>query len=433
MGKTFYIETFGCQMNVHDSEKMSGTLKSEGYSETDNPRDADLIVFNTCSIRAKAEQKFFSRLGRFKSLKKRNPHLKIAIAGCIAQQEGDNIFQRTPYIDFVLGPQNIHLLGKLGTMRSHVAACEENLLIAETDYSVDRKDHFKALVTIMYGCNNFCSYCVVPYTRGREQSRSSAKILTEIEGLAGEGFKEVTLLGQNVNSYLSDLDFVGLLHNINKIGSLERIRFVTSHPKDLSNDLIAAMRDLEKVCEHIHLPLQSGSSRILRLMNRHYSYTDYMRKIDSLRRAIPSISITTDIIAGFPQESEEDHAWTIRALKEAAFDGIFAFNYSPRPGTKASTLPGHIDEVTKSRRLSEILDLQNSISDRKNKDLEGTIQEVLLDTTTSNEKNILLSGRTRTNKIVNCPFVDSVILSDIVKVKIIKTKRHSLEGMVHKS
>lgn len=417
-------------MNVHDSEKMSGTLKSQGYSETDNPRDADLIVFNTCSIREKAEQKFFSRLGRFKSLKKSNPNLKIAIAGCIAQQEGGKILQRTPYVDFVLGPQNIHLLGTLSTTRSHVVACEENPLIAESDYSVDRKDHVKALVTIMYGCNNFCSYCVVPYTRGHEKSRPSAKILAEIEGLAREGFKEVTLLGQNVNSYQSDMDFAGLLRNINKIEGLERIRFVTSHPKDLSDDLIAAMRYLEKVCEHIHLPLQSGSSRVLKLMNRHYSFSSYMKKIESLRKAIPSIAITTDIIAGFPQESEEDYEWTIRALREAEFDGIFAFNYSPRPGTKAASIHGHIDECVKSRRLGEILDLQNSITDKKNKHLEGTIQEILLETETVGENICQLSGRTRTNKIVNIPTNGKARPSDIVSVKIIKAKRHSFEGKI---
>jgi tRNA-2-methylthio-N6-dimethylallyladenosine synthase len=416
-------------MNAHDSEKMSGTLKSEGYSEADNPGDADLIVFNTCSIREKAEQKFFSRLGRFKSLKKGNPHLKIAIAGCIAQQEGAKVLKRAPYIDFVLGPQNIHLLGKLGAMRSHVVACEENSLIAETDYSVDRKDHIKALVTIMYGCNNFCSYCVVPYPRGQELSRPSTKILTEIDGLARAGFKEVTLLGQNVNSYHSDLDFTGLLRNINKIEGLERIRFVTSHPKDLSDDLIAAMRDLKKVCEQIHLPLQSGSSRLLKLMNRHYSFTGYMRKIESLRKAMPSIAITTDIIAGFPQESEQDHDWTIRALKEFEFEGIFAFCYSPRPGTKAASLPGHIDEVIKSRRLSEILDLQNLITDKKNKDLIGSTQEVLIETETA-ENNSILTGRTRTNKIVNIPADGKVRPSDVVSVKIIKAMRHSLQGKI---
>ncbi len=430
MGKTFYIETFGCQMNVHDSEKMSGTLKSEGYSEVDNPQDADLIVFNTCSIREKAEQKFFSRLGRFKPLKKNNPDLKIAVAGCIAQQEGDKVLHRAPYIDFVLGPQNIHLLGKLGTMRSHAVVCEENPLIAESDYRVDRKDHIKALVTIMYGCNNFCSYCVVPYTRGNEKSRPSTKILAEIQGLAREGFKEVTLLGQNVNSYRSDLNFAGLLSNINKIEGLERIRFVTSHPKDLSDDLIAAMRDLEKICEHIHLPLQSGSTRLLKLMNRHYSFTGYMKKIESLRRAIPSIAITTDIIAGFPQESEEDHDWTIRALKESEFEGIFAFNYSPRAGTKAALLPGQIDEDIKSRRLSEILDLQNLITDRKNKDLVGSTQEILLETETAGENDSILAGRTRTNKIVNMPSDGKAGPADIVSVKIIKAKRHSLQGQI---
>ncbi len=433
MKKVYYIETFGCQMNVHDSEKMSGILKAEGYTETDDPRNADLIVFNTCSIREKAEQKFFSRLGRFKNLKKRNPDLKIAVAGCIAQQEGDKILHRTPYVDYVIGPQNLHLINKISTIQGHGIACAENPLLADTDFCVDRKDRIKAWVTIMYGCDNFCSYCVVPYTRGRERSRPSEKILHEIQGLSHEGFKEITLLGQNVNSYRSELDFTGLLQHINGISGIERIRFITSHPKDFSIDLIYAMRDIEKVCEHIHLPLQSGSSHILKLMNRKYTCEDYIEKIDILRKIMPDISITTDIITGFPQESDEDHVSTIRALKEIAFDGIFAFNYSPRPETKASTFTGHIDENLKSQRLYEIIDVQNAITDRKNKAIAGTIQEVLIESVATNGRGRVFTGRTRTNKIVNFPFVDSVILSDIVKVKIIKAKRHSLEGMLHKS
>jgi tRNA-2-methylthio-N6-dimethylallyladenosine synthase len=284
----------------------------------------------------------------------------------------------------------------------------------------------------MYGCNNFCSYCVVPYTRGREKSRPSDKILEEIEGLSREGFKEITLLGQNVNSYRSELDFTELLHHINKINGIERIRFVTSHPKDLSIYLIYAMRDTEKVCEHIHLPLQSGSSRILKLMNRNYSYEDYIKKIEILRKIMPNIAITTDIITGFPQESDEDHASTIRALKEIAFDGIFAFNYSPRPGTKASTFTGHIDANLKSQRLYEIIDIQNAITDRKNKGVEGTIQEVLVESMHTNGRGRVFAGRTRTNKIFNGFFDDNVRPSDIVKVKVIKAKRHSLEGILHK-
>jgi len=432
MKKVYYIETFGCQMNVHDSEKMSGILKSEGYAETDNPRNADLIVFNTCSIREKAEQKFFSRLGRLKTLKNRNPDLKIAVAGCIAQQEGNKILHRTPYVDYVIGPQNLHLINKISTIQGHCIACDDNPVLADTDFCVDRKDRIKAWVTIMYGCNNFCSYCIVPHTRGREKSRPSEKILDEIEGLSREGFREITLLGQNVNSYRSELDFVGLLKHINRISRIERIRFITSHPKDLSIDLIHAVRDIEKVCQHIHLPLQSGSSRILKLMNRKYSYDDYIKKIEMLRKIMPDISITTDIITGFPQESNEDHASTIRALKEIAFDGIFAFNYSPRPGTKAATFTGHIDVKVKSQRLYEIIDVQNMITDRKNKAIEGTIQQVLVESVVTNGGGRVFTGRTRTSKIVNCPFDDSVIPSDIVEVKILKAKRHSLEGILHK-
>jgi tRNA-2-methylthio-N6-dimethylallyladenosine synthase len=430
MKKKFYIETFGCQMNVHDSEKMSGTLKSQGYSETEDPKDADLIVLNTCSIREKAEQKFFSRLGRLKSLKKRNPELRIAVTGCIAQQEGDNILKRTPYIDVVLGPQNIHRLGEIELMGPRAVACEENPLIADRDYVVDRKDNIKAFVTIMYGCNNYCTYCVVPYTRGREKSRPSSKIILEIDELAKRGFKEVTLLGQNVNSYQSDLNFTQLLQNINGISGIERIRFVTSHPKDLSDDLIAAIRDLDKVCEHIHLPLQSGSSKILKLMNRHYSFSSYMKRIDSLRNAVPSIAITTDIIAGFPQESEDDHAWTIRALKEAEFDGIFAFNYSPRSGTKAASLSGHVNEEMKSRRLNEIFDIQNSITDRKNRKLEGTIQEILIESREEGEDNSIFAGRTRTNKIVSIKSARKLMLSEVVSVRIVRAYRHMLHGEI---
>ena len=418
-------------MNVHDSEKMSGALKSEGYIETDDPKGADIIIFNTCSIREKAEQKFFSKLGRLKSLKKRKPSLKIAVAGCIAQQEREKIFQRTPYIDCVIGPQNLHLLAGLTRIQGHAVACDENPSLAEADFDIDRKDRIKAWVTIMYGCDNYCSYCIVPYTRGREKSRPSEKIISEIEGLAREGFKEITLLGQNVNSYRSDIDFTGLLQRINNISGIERIRFVTSHPKDISVDLIFAMRNLHKVCQHIHLPLQSGSSRILHLMNRKYSYEDYLRKIEILRNVMPDISITSDIIAGFPQETDKDHSLTIRGLKEIAFDGIFAFNYSPRVGTRAAELSGHVEDDVKSERLYEILDVQNAITDMKNKALVDTIQEVLLEPS-GIKGNSKLTGRTRSNKIVNMPVCVQPGSSDLVRVRIVKAHRHSLDGIIQK-
>ncbi len=427
--KHYYIETFGCQMNVHDSEKMAGILKSEGYTAVGSAEDADILIFNTCSIRQKAEQKFFSELGRIKSLKKRRPDLKIAVAGCIAQQEGIKIIERAPHVDYVVGPQNISALKDIITSQSDSVFTDDNLAITEIELPIERRDNVRAWVNIMYGCNNFCSYCIVPYTRGRERSRASQSIINEIKDLAEKGYKEVTLLGQNVNSYKGNVDFPGLLKEINKIEEIKRIRFVTSHPKDLSDELIYAIRDLDKVCEHIHLPLQSGSSKVLALMNRKYTYADYIKKIEQLKREIPEIAITSDIIAGFPQETDEDHNDTIKALKEVEFDSIFAFKFSPRPGTKASTMDGQLPDDIKSNRLSEILELQNKITERKNNGLKGTIQEVLIegvDEKTSNK----FSGRTRTNKVVNVLFDSTIKPGDTIKVKITTARRHSLEGEI---
>lgn len=414
-------------MNVHDSEKMAGILKSEGYIETNSPQNADFVIFNTCSIRQKAEQKFFSELGRIKSLKKRRPDLQIAVAGCIAQQEGIKIIERVPHVDYVVGPQNIHALRNIVVSKADPVLTDENLSITETEFPVSRHDKIKAWVNIMYGCNNFCSYCIVPYTRGREKSRASSSIIDEIKKLADTGYKEVTLLGQNVNSYMSDTNFHGLLRKINEIDGINRIRFVTSHPKDLSDELIHVIRDLEKVCEHIHLPMQSGSTRILKLMNRKYAYEDYLEKVDKLRKAIPEISITSDIIAGFPQEKDEDHKDTVKALKEIGFDGIFAFKFSPRPGTMASNMNGQPHEDIKSERLSEILEVQNKITEIKNKEFKGTLQEILIEG--KDEKDTgKVAGRTRTNKIVNIPSRNNTKPGDIITVKIARAGRHSLEG-----
>ncbi|MDI6800854.1 MAG: tRNA (N6-isopentenyl adenosine(37)-C2)-methylthiotransferase MiaB [Thermodesulfovibrionales bacterium] len=425
--KKYCMITFGCQMNVHDSEKMAGLLKSEGYSETEDPKDADIVIFNTCSIRQKAEQKFFSQLGRTKAIKKRKPGLKIAVAGCIAQQEGSSILQRTPYVDYVIGPQNICAIKDIVRSDSAVIATDDNPNVADIELPADRKDTVRAWINIMYGCNNFCSYCIVPYTRGREKSRPAISILDEIKELADKGFKEITLLGQNVNSYKSDMNFPALLGEINRIGGIERIRFVTSHPKDLSNELIYAIRDLEKVCEHVHLPLQSGSTRILALMNRKYAYADYVKTVGKLCKEIPGIAITSDIIAGFPYETDEDHKTTINAIKEIGFDGIFAFKFSPRPGTKASEMTDQLDEGIKTERLYEILEVQNKITEDKNRMLEGRVQEVLIEGISENDSK-KFSGRTRTNKIVNIPSTKSLRAGDIVKVKVTRALRHSLEG-----
>jgi tRNA-2-methylthio-N6-dimethylallyladenosine synthase len=426
--KKVYIRTFGCQMNFHDSEKILGLFKSKNFMEADSPSEGDIIIFNTCSIRQKAEQKFFSELGKIKSLKKKNPRLKVIVAGCIAQHQKDEIFKKANFVDFVVGPQNINVFKDIAQSEQRaIAYTDENPYISEVEIPTFRKSTVSAMVNIMYGCNNFCSYCIVPYTRGKEKSRASKAILDEIKMLADSGYKEVLLLGQNVNSYKSDTDFPGLLKKINTINGIERIRFVTSHPKDLSDELIFSIRDLDKVCEHIHLPLQSGSTKILRLMNRKYTYDDYLRKIEKLKKNIPKIAITSDIIAGFPQETDEDHKQTIKALKEIEFDGIFAFKYSPRKGTVAADLEGQIPNEIRSERLYEIIDLQNSITEKKNSMLKDSVEEVLIERKEEKGKTKFI-GRTRSNKIVLLS--DSVRLNegDIIKVKIIETHRHNLYG-----
>ncbi len=455
--KTFYIRTFGCQMNFHDSERISGVLARNGLREVpDGEADlADLIVFNTCAIREKAEQKFLSELGRLRGLKKRRPGLKIAVAGCVSQQMGRELLRKAPFVDCIAGPQNIELLGhSMGlpdcndnpdcngknARRGRFVFLDENQDISSLELPAARKGKPRAWVSIMYGCDNFCTYCIVPFTRGRETCRPSGGILEEIRRLADEGFREVTLLGQNVNSYGSDVDFPGLLAMADRVDGISRIRFVTSHPRDLSPGLIEAIGGLEKLCEHIHLPLQSGSDRVLARMNRRYGFADYMGKIEQLRRRTPGISITTDIIAGFPGETEEDHVATISALGQIEFDGIFAFKYSPRPGTAAASFHDRPQPGVATRRLGELLALQDEITLRKNKALEGSLQEVMIEGPDASVGGKRLSGRTRTNKIVNfgtaaCEGANEAGLREaditpgsVVSLKIIKARRHSLEG-----
>jgi len=427
-GRGVYIKTFGCQMNEHDTERMLGILSSRGFLEVEEPKKADIIIFNTCAIREKAEQKFFSSLGRLKHLKNKKPELKIVIAGCSAQIQGVNLLKKMPFIDYVIGPDNIDKLENIieNDNEKLKLFLNENPDIAIKELPALRKDSVKAWINIIYGCNNYCSYCVVPYTRGRERSRPSENIINEVRFLAHQGYKEINLLGQNVNSYKDgDVDFPLLLEKLNEIEGIERIRFVTSHPKDLSKKLINTMKECEKVCEHIHLPLQAGSNKILKLMNRKYTYEEYFEKVSWLRDAIPNISITSDIIVGFPQESDEDFEKTILALKEIQFDGIFAFKFSSRPRTVASKLEGKIPESIKSKRLTEVLNLQDEITERKNKIYENKICDVLIEG--KNEEGVSI-GRTRTNKIVK-------INADLpkgktLKVKIIKSNRHSLEGEI---
>lgn len=424
MNKSFFIYTYGCQMNVHDSEKMLGTLEKEGFSLAERPDYADLIIFNTCAIRAKAEQKFFSQLGRTKLLKRKKPHLKIAIAGCVAQESKEAIRKRAPYVDVILGPQNIHQVKNLFSS-SQPMFIEENPSIALQEYEMHRQSLSRAWVSIMYGCNNYCSYCIVPYTRGREISRPSKNILSEIGHLKARGYREVTLLGQNVNSYRSDMDFVQLLYEISRIG-LDRVRFVTSHPRDLSPALIQAIAELPDVCEHLHLPLQSGSDRVLDMMNRQYTYAAYREKVLKIRERVPGIAITTDIIVGFPGESDRDYEATIGALEELRFDGMFGFKYSMRKGTRASLMDGQVPEHIKTERINRLLKTQELITLHCNESLEGSVQEILIEGPSDADPQMLM-GRTRTNKIVtvrNSGEKEGTMLS----VKIRKARHHSLDG-----
>lgn len=426
-----FIRTFGCQMNFHDSERIAGILGGEGYCLTENLKDADLIIFNTCSIREKAEQKFYSDLGRLRRFKERNPHIKIGVGGCIAQQEGKGLFERASYVDFIFGPQNLQALP--GLIEGDKKIDLEDLpSYAKADIRSLRLDRVKAWVSIMYGCDNFCSYCVVPYTRGREKSRPSKDIYKEINYLAQNVYKEVTLLGQNVNSYGKDLydpiDFPDLLYLLHEIDGIERIRFTTSHPKDLSTKLIKAMKELPKVCEHIHLPLQAGSDRILQLMNRGYSYQDYKEKVALLRGEIPEIGITTDIIVGFPGETEEDFEDTLNALQEIRYDGIFAFKYSKRPNTDALNLSGHLPDDVKGERLINVLKLQEGITLQKNRALIGSIFEILVEGKSKTDKD-KTTGRTRSNKIVNFS-CSKDLRGMLINVMIKEARHHSLIGEI---
>jgi len=424
MKKGVYIYTYGCQMNVHDSEKMAGKLAAQGYCTVASPADADLIIFNTCAIREKAEQKFYSQLGRTKALKKKNKDLRIAVAGCVAQDSKERIFRRAPYVDLVFGPQHVGTLDLLLSDSKRIVV-DDNPDLATSEFEARRDSRTRAWVSIMYGCNNFCSYCIVPFTRGREVSRPSSSIIAEIRHLVDNGYREVTLLGQNVNSYASDTDFPGLLKKIDATG-INRVRFVTSHPRDLSPGLIEAVAGLGSLCEHMHLPIQSGSDRILKDMNRGYTYDDYRKKIEVLRERVPGIAITSDIIVGFPGESDEDYNLTIRAMNEIGYDGLFAFKYSRRKGTKACELQGQVAEQIKTDRLNSLLKLQEEITYRRNREIEGSVVEVLTEGPSEKDPG-LLCGRTRTNKIVTIKDGGEKE-GAIVRTRIVKAHMHSLDG-----
>lgn len=437
MAVKYYIETLGCQMNEHDSEKMADLLRIAGYEHIDNAQEADIVIVNTCCVREKAEQKFYSLMGRLKRIKAAKGTI-LGVTGCIAQMEKESISDRLPFIDFSLGTSNIHKVQEAIEHASKKTRFLEfsdngsgNALFVRPE---NVNGGIKKFITIMKGCNNFCSYCIVPYVRGRETSRDSTGILKEIDGLAKNGIKDVTLLGQNVNSYnigTDDVSFPELLHAINRIKGIERIRFVTSHPKDLSDKLIDCFGSIEKLCEQIHLPFQSGSDKILKLMNRGYAADEYREKIQRLRNRQENIAVTADCIVGFPGEDEEDFGKTMQLIKDIEFDGLFSFAYSPRKYTAASALPDEVPRDIAQKRLKHLQETQKAITLKKNRMIEGGIVEVLVEGLSRNS-NEDLTGRTRTNKVVNFAGNEDMV-GRLVYVRIVKGYANSLKGELEKA
>lgn len=437
MNKTYKIMTFGCQMNENDSEKISGLLKNMGYTPEEDVNKAGVVILNTCSVRENADVRVFGNLGTFKSVKKVNPDLVLAVCGCMMQQPEivKKIKEKYPQVDLVFGTHNIHqfpqMLGNYLQRGERIFEIWDDSSEIIEDLPVDRKYPFKSFVTIMNGCNNFCTYCIVPYTRGREVSRQPEKIIEEVTRLADEGCLEVTLLGQNVNSYGNDLKtgyhFADLLRDLNQIEKIKRIRFMTSHPKDLTDEVIEAIAQCDKVCPAIHLAIQSGSTRVLKAMNRRYTKEQIIDLVDRVRSRIPDVAITTDIIVGFPGETEEDFQDTLEVMRACKFDSAFSFIYSIRTGTPAAAMENQIPDEIKHDRLNRLLDVLRDISFGLNSKYEGRVLPVLVEEPSKNNTD-RLSGRTETGKLVN--FEGSFDhIGQIVNVKITKAGSFSLTGV----
>ncbi len=442
MRKKLFIATFGCQMNDYDSLTMSRLL-SPTHEQTDSPEDADLIIINTCSIREKAEHKLYSLAGRYRSLKEKRPWLKIAVTGCVAQQEGSRLLDRMPYIDIVLGPQGIYQLPEIVNSEDE----GQKLCINKLDPGFEiplvrppaspkcKAENIRASVTIMQGCDNFCTYCIVPYVRGREISRPPEHIVQEIRDAVSLGAREIILLGQNVNSYgkksggkriSGHAGFAELLEMADSIPGVERLRFTTSHPQDLDQATADCFKDLSSLCEHIHLPVQSGATSVLRRMNRHYTREEYMEKIAMLKAACPDITITTDLIVGFPGETDDDFEQTISLLEEVRYDQIFVFKYSPRPGTPAAKFEDQLPDHVKTSRIEAVLKLQEKIGLEQYARLEGREVEILVESVNRTNSGDM-QGRTRGNHVVHFPGCED-LLGRLVQVKIERACKHSLRG-----
>ncbi len=435
----YMIQTFGCQMNEHDSEKLCAMLDDMGYVKGMMVEECDLIIYNTCAIRENAELKVFGNLGHLKFAKRKNPDLKIAVCGCMTQQSHvvEEIKSKYNHVDLVFGTHNLYKFPEL-----LVTSMDSSKILVDV-WDVDgevveglrssRKFELKAFVNIMYGCNNFCTYCIVPYTRGRERSRNPEDIIKEIEELVANGTKEITLLGQNVDSYGKTLDnpvtFAELLRMTNEIEGLERIRFMTSHPKDISDEVIYAMRDCDKVCEFLHLPVQCGSTNLLKKMNRHYSKEHYLEIIEKAKKEIPDIAFSTDLMIGFPGETEEDLLDTIDVVEKVRYDSAFTFIYSKRKGTPAAEMEDQIEDDVKHERFNRVLEKVNEIVKEINDSYKDKVVEVLVEGKSKTDENVL-SGRTRQNKLVNFTGGSEDLTGKLVKVKIVDPKSFSLNGVL---
>ncbi len=432
--KKYYIITYGCQMNIHESEKIAGILSSIGYIECQSENDADVIVFNTCCIRENAEDRADGNIGALKKLKKNKKELIIAVGGCMTQQSGyaQKLHQKFPFIDIIFGTHNLEdfknlLMKKLAQKKTLIEVLQSELPIKE-GVPKTRTSYPNAWINITYGCNNFCTYCIVPYVRGRERSRKINDIVEECKSVLDEGYKEITLLGQNVNSYGNDLkevDFADLITEISKIDKKFRLRFMTNHPKDLSEKLVVALSNSDKVCHSIHLPIQAGSNRILKLMNRKYDRESYFDKVEMLKKYMPNIAITTDIMVGFPTETEQDFLDTIDIVKKVEFAGAFTFIYSKRKGTPAASMDGQVDEIVAKERIMKLIDLQNSINRKQSAQYKDKVVEILCEG--YDEKKDMFLGRDEYGRMVYFKGNENDI-GQFLNIKIMQTGGISLIG-----
>jgi tRNA-2-methylthio-N6-dimethylallyladenosine synthase len=426
--------TYGCQMNFSDAERMTGELARIGYEETEDMNEADLIMINTCAVRETAEDKVYGKIGEIKGLKRQNPNLILGITGCMAQKEGEKLIKRAPHIDFVLGTNKIQQV--VATVQAleneearHIVDTAINEAEMPEDMAINRKTALSAWIPIMYGCNNFCTYCIVPYVRGRERSRLPEDIIAEIKEVVAQGFKEVTLLGQNVNSYGKDhkkATFAELLAMVDDIEGIERVRYMTSHPKDLSDEVIEVIKNSKHICTHFHLPVQYGSDNMLKRMNRVYTVAKYKETVRKIREAIPDCSLTTDLIVGFPGETEEDFQQLMEFIAEIRYDAAYTFIYSKRSGTPAAEMPDQIDDECKHQRLNRLMELQNKISLEINQSLEGKIMEVMVEGPSQNNEAVW-SGRTSSNKLVLWNHGEEKI-GDLINVRITQPQTWVLKG-----